>query len=283
MEASLSMVLTVAALTALCGTVYFRRVRVNRPPIGVVNLRDAVILIVLLMLMPYLYLALPLAVVTGLLCVVVLTALHVTLEPLLSPLLLWATCLGLIALDVGLAVGSGVESSSFLLVNNVILGVVTIGAANLWAQSGMKAREVAILAAVLMAYDVVATWRLTVMEDVFERLAQLPLVPVVAWGLSEPETALRLGLGDLLILTVAPLVFRKAFGRVAGAVALVIGLAVVGTMLTLLATQVVTGSIPVMAVLGPLMVGQYWYWRRARGKERTTAEYLRLEPVPAQR
>ena len=283
MQTSLAVVLAVAVLTAFGGVVYFRRIRVNRPPIGVVNLRDAVILIAVLMVMPYLYLGLPLAVVTVLLALVVLTALHLTLEPLLPSLLLWLACLGLIALDVGLGLGSGVHSSPFLLVNNVILGVVTIGAANLWAQSGMKAREVAVLAAVLTAYDVVATWQLTVMEDVFQRLAELPLVPVVAWGLSDPQTSLRLGLGDLLILTVAPLVFRKAFGRTAGVVALASGLAVIATLLTVVATRAQDMSIPVMAVLGPLIVGQYLYWRRARGVERTTAEYLRVEPLPAGR
>lgn len=248
------------------------------------NLRDAVILVAVLMVMPYLYLGLPLAVVTVLLAVVVLTALHLTLEPLLThPLLLWPACLGLIGLDVGLALGSGVQSAPFLVVNDVVLGLVTIGAANLWAQSGMKAREVAILAAVLTGYDVIATWRLTVMEDVFEKLAQLPLVPVVAWGLSDPSTSLRLGLGDLLILTVAPLVFRKAFGRTAGLVALGSGLVVVAALLVLVVTQVQNGSIPVMAVLGPVIVGQFFYWRRARGTERTTHEYLLIEPLPATR
>jgi hypothetical protein len=283
MPISLFVVLGVAVLTTVGGTAYFRRVRVNRPPIGVVNLRDAVILVAVLMVMPYLYLALPLAAVTVLLGVVVLTALHLTLEPMLHPLLLWVACLGLIGLDIGLAWSSGVEGSPFLLVNNVILALVTIGAANLWAQSGMKAREVAVLAAVLTAYDVVATWQLTVMEDVFQRLSQLPLVPVVAWGLSEPETSLRMGLGDLLILTVAPLVFRKAFGRTAGLVALASGLAVVAALLTVVATQDVALSIPVMAILGPVIVGQYWYWRHARGAERTTAEYLRVEPILARR
>jgi hypothetical protein len=280
MLTSLAVVLAFAVSTALGGAVYFRRVRVNRPPIGVVNLRDAVILVGVLMVMPYLYLALPLAAVTVLLGVVVLTALHLTLEPVLThPLVLWLACVGLIALDVGFGLGRGVDSSSFLFVNGLILGLVTIGAANLWAQSGMKAREVAILAAVLTVYDVVATWQLTVMEDVFERLSHLPLVPVVAWGLSDPQTSLRLGLGDLLILTVAPLVFRKAFGRTAGRVALATGLAVVGTLLALVASQEVTMSIPVMAILGPLIVGQYWYWRHARGTERTTVEYLRTEPL----
>jgi hypothetical protein len=280
MQTSLPVVLAIAFAAALGGWAYFRRVRINRPPIGVVNLRDAVILIGVLVLMPYLYLSLPLVAVTALLGIVVLTALHMTLEPLLPhPALLWGTCLGLVAADIALGLGGGVRSAPFLLINNVILAVVVVGAANLWAQSGMKARELAILAAVLTGYDILATWQLSVMTDVFQRLAQLPLVPVVAWGLSDPATSLRLGLGDLLLLTVTPLVLRKAYGRTAGRVALGAGLVVFTVLLTLLTTRVVTVSIPVMAVLGPLIVGQYWYWRHASGAERTTREYLRVEPL----
>ena len=36
---------------------------------------------------------------------------------------------------------------------------------------------------------------------------------------------------------------------------------------------------PVMVVLGPLMVLQYAYWRRRRGVERTTWQYLQVEPL----
>ena len=225
MLASLLVVYAFALVAAVGGWVYFRRVRVNRPPIGVVNLRDAFILIAILAVMPYLYLSLPLVVISALLVIVVLTALHMALEPVLTHrALLWGACLGLIAADITLAVTGGVTNAPFLLVNNAILAAVVIGAANLWAQSGMKAREVAILSGVLAVYDVIATWQLTVMTDVFERLSQLPLVPVVAWGLSDPDTSLRLGLGDLLLLTVVPIVFRKAFGRRAGLVALISGL-----------------------------------------------------------
>jgi len=282
MPASLFVVYAFALVTAVGGWMYFRRLRVSRPPIGVVNLRDAIILIAVLVLMPYLYLSLPLVVISALLVIVVLSALHLTLEPVLShPGLLWAVCLGLVGADIALAVTGGVTNSPFLLVNNVILAFVVIGAANLWAQSGMKAREVAILAGVLAVYDVIATWHLTVMTDVFTRLSQLPLVPVMAWGLSDSQTSLRLGLGDLLLLTVAPLVLRKAFGRRAGLVALGSGLLLFAALLTLLTTRVVTVSIPVMALLGPLIIGQYWYWRRSQGPERTTREYLRVEPVAA--
>jgi hypothetical protein len=274
------MVLTFAAITAIGGWIYFRRVRINRPPIGVVNLRDAVILMIALVLMPYLYLSLPLVAVTVLLGIIVLTALYMTLEPVLPhPLFLWGTCLGLIAADIFLGLDQGVQSMSFLLLNNAILVIVIIGATNLWAQSGMRAREVAMLAGALTVYDIIATWQLSVMTDVFQRLAQLPLVPVVAWGLSDPLTSLRLGLGDLLLITVFPLVLRKAFGRTAGLVALGTGLSVLAILLTLLTTRTVTVSIPVMAVLGPLIVGQYWYWRRTHGTERTTWQYLRAEPL----
>jgi hypothetical protein len=37
-------------------------------------------------------------------------------------------------------------------------------------------------------------------------------------------------------------------------------------------------AFPVMIVLGPLMVGQYIYWRRL-GPERTTRQYLLAEPI----
>jgi hypothetical protein len=279
---SLLVVLGCTLATAAGGWLYFRGVRINRPPIGVVNLRDALVLVGLLIVMPYLYLAMPLVVVTGLLAVIVLTALSMTLEPLVphTPTL-WILCLGAVAADITLALSRGVTSGQFLLLNNLILCVVVIGAANLWAQSGMKAREIAVLAAVLTCYDVIATWHLQVMTEVFQRLGQLPLVPVVAWGIGDPHTALRLGLGDLLMLTVTPLVLRKAFGRRAGIVAFGSSVTVLATLLALLTAQVITVSVPVMGVLGPMIVAQYWYWRRTAGTERSTRDYLRMEPLTA--
>jgi hypothetical protein len=40
---------------------------------------------------------------------------------------------------------------------------------------------------------------------------------------------------------------------------------------------------PVMVVLGPLMVLQYAWWARRRGPERTTRQYLQVEPLAAHR
>ncbi len=36
---------------------------------------------------------------------------------------------------------------------------------------------------------------------------------------------------------------------------------------------------PVMIVLGPLMVAQYLFWRRRKGPERKTWQYLQAEPL----
>lgn len=276
MATSAFVVLGFTALTVLAGSAYFRRVRVSRPPFGVINLRDVAILLGALIVLPYLYLWLPLAVAGGLLGLAAFTVLYLTVEPLLPGSLVWAACLVLLGADIWLALFDGVTGPAFLLVNNAVMGIGIVGASNLWAQSGMKARDAAVLAAVLTGYDLIATWQLPVMGDVLARLSQLPMAPIVAWGLADPASALRIGLGDLLVATLFPLVMRKAFGRSAGYLALLTGLLTISTMLIIL-RAVSAPAFPVMAFLGPLLVGQYWFWRRSG--ERTTWQYLQAEPM----
>src|SRR6476659_9111826 len=111
-----------AALSLLAGWGYFRRYRVTRPAFGVVNLTDVAIMLTFIVLVPYLYLTLPLWAVAGLLGVGVLSVMYLALQPLLR--WRWAAallCLGLVGTDVALAVGQVVTGTSFLLVNNAIL------------------------------------------------------------------------------------------------------------------------------------------------------------------
>ncbi len=95
-----------------------------------------------------------------------------------------------------------------------------IGITNLWAQSGMQARAVAILGGVLTVYDLTATTLLPLMSEMITRLAGLPLGPQLAWPSGAGGPAL-IGLGDLLMAAVFPLVMRRSYGAVAGRVALV--------------------------------------------------------------
>jgi len=271
-------VVALAVASALLSSVYFRRYQVTRPPIGVFNGRDVAVLLAAIILIPYLYLVLPLGVVATLLVLTTLGILAFTGQPVIRSRPLLATgVLAALAADVTTALVYGTGSNTFLAVNNVVLVVVVVGVANLWAQSGMKARDAAALAAGLAIYDFVATSQLTLMTDLIDRLSQIPLVPFIAWR--EGDGALGIGLGDLLLAGVFPLVMRKAFGRRAAVAALAVGIAVIVAVLGLIQLGTIDFAVPVMVVLGPLMVAQYAIAVRRHGSERTTFQYLQAEPL----
>ena len=266
------------ALAACLSWLYFRRCVITRPPIGVFNLRDVAILMTAIAVIPYVYLELPLVVVAGVLTVTVTSILYFTLEPVLRRRL---AVLGVAAVTVGgdiaLATTLGTTSSAFLALNNALMVVAVVGVANLWAQSGMGAREVTVLAAVLAVYDFVATSELTLMTDLISRLSDIPFVPFLAWDTASGD-GLGVGLGDLLLLSAFPLAMRKSFGRTAGLWGLGIGLTVLAGVLLVIELGAIDSAIPVMVVLGPLMVAQYRFWDR-RLAQRTTWQYLRAEPL----
>ncbi|MFQ6030354.1 MAG: hypothetical protein ACE5Q6_23005 [Dehalococcoidia bacterium] len=263
---------------ALLGWIYFRHFPIKRPPIGVFNLLDVVLLLVAIILVPFLYLALPFWVAASILGLAVLGILYITWEPVLpARWMIWVATIALLGADVGANLLFGATSASFFAMNNVVLIISVIGATNLWAQSGMKARDLAVLASGLAVYDFIATSRLTLMDDLISRLATMPLAPQVAWNVGE-DFWLGVGLGDLLMATVFPMVMHRAFGRSAGMVAMVLAIGAIGTMLALLDLGILRMTIPAMVVLGPLVVLHYSYCRWRRGPERTTRQYQQADP-----
>jgi hypothetical protein len=266
----------------LLGWVYFRNYQLARPSIGVLSLGDVAFMIGVIVLIPYLYLALPLWLVGAVFALAMLSILYFTGEPVLrSRWANWGVALLLLGADVGTNLHFGASSPAFFLVNNVVLVVAVVGVTNLWAQSGMKARDVAVLGGVLALYDLIATSLLPLMTDLSSRLASIPFAPVVSWGVG-PER-LFIGLGDLLLATVFPLAMRKAFGGASGIAAIAINLGAIAATMAFLQLANVAMALPVMAGLGPLMVLQYGYWVRRRGRERTTWQYLQMEPLDRRR
>jgi hypothetical protein len=253
---------------------YFRRYPVSRPPIGVLTLTDLTLMMLFILLVPFLSLVLPLWLVAGLLGLSALSVLSFTWQPVLGARwAIWLVVLVLLAADLGAALLLGRGNNGFFAVNNVVLLILIVGIANLWAQGGMKARDVALLSAFLTIYDLLATAQRPLMSDLFTRLAELPLTPTMAWGSS--SSLLGIGVGDLLLAAVFPLVMRKAFSRPAGITALVLALGASGTLLVL----PLKGVFPVMVVLGPLIVLQYLYCSKRGRRERTMWQYLQEEPL----
>jgi hypothetical protein len=58
-DSALWVVVSFEAAAVLVACWYFRRIRIHRPPIGVMNLRDVALMIGAIVLVPYVYLAVP--------------------------------------------------------------------------------------------------------------------------------------------------------------------------------------------------------------------------------
>jgi hypothetical protein len=266
------------AAAILIGWWYFRHFAITRPPIGVFNLWDITVMMVGIVLVPYLYLLLPIWLVAGLLALGMLSVLYVVWEPVLrARWAIWLVALALVGLDIGAALWLGPASRTFCAINNVVLVIAIVGITNLWAQSGMHARDIAVLAGVLAIYDAIVTWQLTQTADLFGRLFGLPLAPIIVWPLDDGRW-LGIGMGDMLLGTVLPLVLRKAFGRAAGAIALATNLAAIAVLLFVPWLSAGRGVFPVMVLLGPLSVLHHLYWHWRAGPERTTWQYQQAEP-----
>lgn len=277
MPIDLLIVFSGGTLTALLSWVYFRRCAISRPPIGVFNMRDVATLVIAIAVIPYIYLELPLIAVAAVLTITITGILYFTLEPVLRrPAAIVAVAATAVAADIVLSATHGTSSNTFLAFNDALMVLAVVGIANLWAQSGMGARELTALAASLAVYDFIATTQLTTMIDLIGRLSEIPFAPFLAWDAA--SDGIGVGLGDLLLLSAFPLAMRKSFGRTPGLVALGVGIATLGAVLLVLEIGLITSAIPVMVALGPLMVAQYALWSR-RLPQRTTWQYLRAEPL----
>ena len=264
------------AVAPVAAWIYLRRFEVMRPPIGVFDWHDVVFMLVAIVVVPVAYLALPRAVVGTVLCLLALNIFWFGFEPVLRfrPLI-WLAAVGLVAVDLVVSVTANTGGLWILAVNDLELVALAVCVTNVLVQSGMRARDLAFLVSGLAVYDVIATTYLGFMGDLLRRLATLPFAPLVAWR--DGGQWLALGLGDLLMVVLAPLVLRKAFGRTAGIVSAVTSVAAVAGMLAALRLGWFSRPIPAMVVLGPLLLPQYAWWRLRLGPERRTWEYLEIE------
>jgi hypothetical protein len=277
-----SVILILVASAVILSWFYFRRYAMTRPPIGVFNLGDVAVMIGMIILIPFLYLLLPLWVLASLLTLASASILYFTWEPVLrSAWAIWLVTIILAGADLFTALVPKTNPVWFFIINNIVIVISVVGVTNLWAQSGMKARHAAFLGAALAVYDLIATSILPLMNDLFIRLEGLPFAPELAWPINATGEWLSIGLGDLVMAAVFPLVMRKAFGRTAGLVAIFLGLGAISFLILSLISGLLRGTFPVMVVLGPLMVLQYMYWHRRQPQERTTWEYLKAEPFRA--
>jgi hypothetical protein len=260
-------------LSLVAGVLYLRRVRIDRPPVGVFNGRDILIVGALLTVLPVVYLHIPTAVLVGTFALLTTAIISFALNPLMGSRSGWAIAIVLVVVDIA-AAHVGRESAPWIFagINNLALAVAVVGVGNLWVQSGVRARHVAMLGTGLALYDLVATLALPIMGQFVERISTLPLAPMLTWGSGDGKVGI--GLGDLLFLIVWTLVAEKAFSRRAALAAAALGMVCTFGLFMTFWFDLVNRPLPAMVALGPVAAFHYYIMIRRFERERTFAEYL---------
>ena len=164
---AIAVVMTHMGLIVAAGVLYLRRARVDRPPVGVFNGRDVLVVATALVVIPPVYLRIPVLALASFLALISIAMLSFSLAPVTGGRAAFGAAVSLVLADILLAeVG---QVWMFQLVNNAALGIVVVGVCNVWAQSGIRGAHVALLAAGLAVYDVIATVALPLMEEFLAR------------------------------------------------------------------------------------------------------------------
>jgi hypothetical protein len=281
-------VILVGVTLVSCGALlYFRRVRMERPPVGTFNGRDIVILLAFISALPFLYGYLPYWIITGLLIVTFTSSLYIGYRPVLGPARAW--------LGIGLLIGLNMWTSHHLMGTTagwqlwwteltVLVGLGAISVSNLYVQGGMKLRYVAWLALGLAVYDIIFATVLPLTDQLVAGYLAHPLDPML--GMRFGIDNYGVGLGDLLVYCLFLVASYKAYGAKAARIAF--GLIVVmGAFVTAFIPFVFNFLdteldllVPSQALFGPAAYVCYLWMRRRYGPERTMAQYLAGAGVP---
>jgi hypothetical protein len=273
-------ILTGAILTCGIALAYFRRVRMERPPVGAFNSRDVVVLLVVIGILPFVYGWMPVPIVTCFLVVASGSALHIGYSALLGRTGIW--------LGIGLLFGFDIWTSNHLMgtlpgwqlwfvEQGVVVVLVAVAVCNLYVQGGMKLRHVAWLALGLAGYDMIFASYYPLTGRLIARYLTHPLIPLVGIRIGYFDYAI--GLGDLLVYSLFFVAAYQAYGaraaRIAASVVFLAGgcaTAFVPFLFNFTNANLDT-LIPAQSLFGPAAFGTYVWMKRHYGRERTMAEY----------
>jgi plastocyanin len=266
---------------ALCALAYFRRVRLERPPIGAFNARDLCVLACFIVLLPGLYLVLPAGVLTGFLVLTFMSALMIGLRPLISTRLLWVAIPVLLVANL-LVTRSMSEITGGLqiywLLTSLVVMIAAVGIANLYVQGGLQLRHIAWFTLFLAVYDIFFTNVVSLTPLLAISLQGRPLDPSV--GFATAAYNANVGLGDLLVFCMYTIAAYKGFGRRGALVSLfvIIVFGAIAPSITPLLVPGLFGTtaaafVPVMTVFGPAAFASY-LWLSRTAPERSGRQWI---------
>jgi hypothetical protein len=258
--------------SAAAAVSYLHHARLRRPPLGVFDTGDLLVLFVSIVLIPVIYALLPSLLLTMLVILILGNILHLGLRPLLSPALTWLLILvsivangfALLALRVGWQPGAYLHWT----INDLAILMTAVVVSNLYVSCGMSMRQVVWLALFLACYDAVFAWVIPLTPLLVNHFAGLLFEPTFGFTLGGYSGFI--GLGDLFTFSLFATAASKGYGRrgtlLAFGVILVCGVLLPAFGLPLLAAQLSRGAsnvVPVQVVFGPaVLAASCWLWRR---------------------
>jgi hypothetical protein len=278
-----ALVCVVIGATATCAfALYvFRRIRMERPPIGRFNGRDLIVLFAFIVTLPALYLIMPRSALTVVLVVTFMASLSIGYRTVLPPGVLWPLIGATISADIWVArtqMGTVHGWQVYWTLNSILALLGASAVANLYVQGGMRLRHAALFAFALAFYDATFTLVIPLTPKLADAFNGFPLDPSV--GMTVGPYNANIGIGDLLVYATFAVAAYKAYGRYAARVAVVLVAAfgaAVPALLPLVTSAFTRGSIqiavPAQVSFGPAALLGYLWLRRRYGAERTTAAY----------
>jgi hypothetical protein len=264
-------VVLLASVACLGGAAaVFVLVELPRPGLGVVDVVDVLLLIAVVVVAPIADAAVPSALTSTLLGLVLLAGIAFALEPVCARRWRWAICAALLAAEL-MAHGAG-STTTQVAVNDLVVAVAAIAIANVWAQGGLRARDTAVLACALALYDLLATLLHDTTGTALGRLAGAPFAPVLAWPRGGGGW-FGVGLADLLLIALVPIVLLRAYDRSAALVGAALATGGLAAALVVGAARPPGPLVPVMAAVGPLFCVVYLTCRRRWPVELTMFDY----------
>jgi hypothetical protein len=271
-------------LSASCALLYFRRIRLERPAIGVFNARDIVIVMVFVLTLPFLYILLPSTALVVILCITFTMALYIGLRPMLRPRYIWILIPVALATNIVIAetlLGTGVGWQLYWVLDDVIVLLAVVGISNLYVQGGMRLSHVAWFALLLAVYDGFFAFVIPISQQLADHFEGQPLDPSIGFAMG-PFSA-NIGLGDLLVFCLFIVAVYKGFGK-RGAIIGFINIVLFGVLLPSLSPLVIAAvtrvnigvTIPVQVLFGPVAFITY-LWLSHHTPERSMAEWLSVQ------
>lgn len=280
-----SIITTLSELVAVgCALLYFRKVRQERPAVGVFNGRDVAVLLFFIAVVPLIFLVLPDIALVVVLVLIFAGGMYLGLRRIMRPLYFLGIAALLIGSDIWVTyhyLGTRLGWQVYWAINSIIILLVAVSVSNLYVQGGMRLRHVAWFSFVLAFYDAFFIFVIPLTQRLADRFIGRPLD--AAMGFTMGVYNANIGLGDLLVFCCFAIAAYKGFGK-RGAITAFLIVAIFGgilpSLVPLVVGQVVRGTenitVPAQMIFGPAALVTYLLLAR-RTKERSMKEWLALE------